>query len=478
MSDGKNKIGDAVASPSKAFFVRMLTRDIELEDAILDLLDNCVDGILRSVSDGGRAEPYDGFHAKIILARDYFIIEDNCGGIPIDRARSYAFSMGRRGIDLTEATLPTVGMYGIGMKRAVFKLGGDAIVESRNDIGFQVLFSPEWMASEDWSDLPMYELPDERLKNKGTRIEVHQLHADVARCFSESTWIERFSKMVSQHYSIIIEKGFKIYIAGDEASINDASPLPAEKFKLLKTQSEGDRALIEPYVYVGKIADVNVEIYAGLYRRLLNQEELDEEEETRGRKDDAGWTVACNDRIVIWKDRTRLTGWGEANVPNYHGQFIAITGIVLLSSSDAKRLPLTTTKRGIDASSDVYLTVKNLMRDVTKNLTSFTNKWKRYPDGLEEIYKNSEYVDLSQLRKKVQDPTLNKVRKMDSFVQNRPSYPEPEREKTSVRISFLADRNEVTHLARHFFDDERVKASEVGEQSFSYAYREIIGGQK
>jgi hypothetical protein len=36
------------ASPVKSFFVHMLTRDIGLEEAILDLLDNCVDGILRS----------------------------------------------------------------------------------------------------------------------------------------------------------------------------------------------------------------------------------------------------------------------------------------------------------------------------------------------------------------------------------------------------------------------------------------------
>ena len=35
------------ASPVKSFFIEMLTRDIDLVDAILDLLDNCVDGILR-----------------------------------------------------------------------------------------------------------------------------------------------------------------------------------------------------------------------------------------------------------------------------------------------------------------------------------------------------------------------------------------------------------------------------------------------
>ncbi|MCV4784283.1 hypothetical protein OFM36_33100, partial [Escherichia coli] len=35
------------AFPAKRFFVEMLTRDIELSDSILDLLDNCLDGVLR-----------------------------------------------------------------------------------------------------------------------------------------------------------------------------------------------------------------------------------------------------------------------------------------------------------------------------------------------------------------------------------------------------------------------------------------------
>ena len=34
----------AEASPTKQFFVSMLTRDINLADAILDLVDNCLDG--------------------------------------------------------------------------------------------------------------------------------------------------------------------------------------------------------------------------------------------------------------------------------------------------------------------------------------------------------------------------------------------------------------------------------------------------
>ena len=51
------------ARPVKSFFVQMLTRDIALADAILDLLDNCVDGILRQKKDRSSEKPYEGFRA-------------------------------------------------------------------------------------------------------------------------------------------------------------------------------------------------------------------------------------------------------------------------------------------------------------------------------------------------------------------------------------------------------------------------------
>ena len=43
-------------SPVKSFFVKMLTRDISLTDALLDLLDNCVDGILRVKGKAGGSQ--------------------------------------------------------------------------------------------------------------------------------------------------------------------------------------------------------------------------------------------------------------------------------------------------------------------------------------------------------------------------------------------------------------------------------------
>ena len=61
------------ANPAKAFFVEMITRDIELQDAILDLLDNCVDGIRRSGKASGD-KPFDGYYARITFSENEFVI--------------------------------------------------------------------------------------------------------------------------------------------------------------------------------------------------------------------------------------------------------------------------------------------------------------------------------------------------------------------------------------------------------------------
>lgn len=90
------------AAPTKNFFVEMLTRDIDLKDAILDLLDNCIDGIQRTLRDDACNEdniseesPYEGFWASIDVSEEGFVITDNCGGIPLEVAQRYAIQNGQ-----------------------------------------------------------------------------------------------------------------------------------------------------------------------------------------------------------------------------------------------------------------------------------------------------------------------------------------------------------------------------------------------
>ena len=134
----------AEASPTKQFFVSMLTRDISLADAILDLVDNCLDGALRLAN--GAEVDYAQHFVKIELAADHFSIEDNCGGIPRDVAKNYAFKMGREPDDQRDAESETIGMYGVGMKRAIFKMGREARVRTRyGDDTFEVPITSAWL---------------------------------------------------------------------------------------------------------------------------------------------------------------------------------------------------------------------------------------------------------------------------------------------------------------------------------------------
>ena len=70
----------------------------ELDDAILDLLDNCVDGAMRANPGKiGSPAPFKGRKAEITLSKTKFVIKDNCGGIPPDYIED-AFSLGRPSI--------------------------------------------------------------------------------------------------------------------------------------------------------------------------------------------------------------------------------------------------------------------------------------------------------------------------------------------------------------------------------------------
>src|SRR5687767_4958623 len=103
---------DAIdVTPTKAFFVEMLTKDVALNRAIVDLVDNSVDGARRLRP--GEDETFASLEVKITANLQRFEIRDNCGGIGIDLAKKYAFRIGRpKGMPSTPGS---VGQFGIGM---------------------------------------------------------------------------------------------------------------------------------------------------------------------------------------------------------------------------------------------------------------------------------------------------------------------------------------------------------------------------
>ncbi|MEG5057778.1 ATP-binding protein [Microcoleus sp. A2-C5] len=474
-SENDQKSSIVKASPTKSFFVDMLTRDIELEDAILDLLDNCIDGIQRTIKNSPPSDnPYEKFWAKLNFSSESFTIKDNCGGIPRDVAQDYAFRMGRPNNNV-DNDLYTIGTYGIGMKRSIFKMGRASEVISKTEKdSFKVTIYPDWLTDDMNWDLP-FELIEPDLNENGTLIKITDLHPSIINAFSSPQSILHNSLVskISHYYSYIIHKGFTV-------SINEVKVTP-EPLKLLwdgANQIDGQN--IAPYLYEMEKDGVEIKLAIGFYRPTASEEEVDEEMAgNRRTSETAGWTIVCNDRVVLYCDKTRLTGWGEEKVPSYHPQFIAISGVVYFRSPDARKLPITTTKRGIDASSDIYLYVKDFMREGLKTFTSYTNKWKGNHVEEKQRAEKAQLVAPSELFARIPDDKWTKVKNKTSKSERKylPSLPVPEPQNGEVSkkiIRFSRPVKEINIVAEYLFEGSACEPSDVGNECFEKVLREAM----
>lgn len=468
----------AQGAPTKDFFVGMLTRDIELSDAILDLLDNCLDGVVRQkkgIDKMTTPDYYSGFFSHISISEGSFTIEDNCGGIPKDVAEKSAFRMGRSSARVDE-DLPTVGIYGIGMKRAIFKIGKAAVVFTRNDdVLYKVTIPEDWANDENEWDFPMENLEDEYLLiGGGTKIDISKINTGIAETWGTKDKLENFVnaliKSIQQSYSFIIQKGFEITINGQ-----CITPLP---ISLLFDDKDADS--IKPFLYQQTFDDVHVSLAVGFYAPPPSPEDIDDENNLKRSSSDAGWTIVCNDRVVLYNDKTHLTGWGEAGVPQYHTQFIGIRGIVIFESNTPQNLPMTTTKRGIDTSSNIYAVVKDRMRQGLKIFTDYTNRWKGRNES-ERVYSMAaRSVSIDSLicsREEIETSTpVTFRRNRNGFVFN-PDLPKPENDKPYRRISFSRSIEEIKDIIEYLYNDREHNAtpSQVGEKCFEFVLEKAHG---
>jgi hypothetical protein len=457
----------AQASPTKQFFVSMLTRDISLDDAILDLLDNCLDGAMR-VADGTKVD-YGKHYVKISLANDHFSIADNCGGIPREVAKNYAFKMGRETDDGRDADTETIGMYGVGMKRAIFKMGRDALVRTRHDDDtFEVPITSQWLEAKNWDPLPINEPTEsnEKLAEPGTTIIVKDLYEGVARHFENEAFENKVRTAISEHFTMFLQWGLNVELNGKAVD-------PVRVEVLVSEREDGPA----PFVFRKIIDGVLVSITVGrnTNRSLGNEDDDDAGFERDRSSATAGWTVLCNDRAVIVGDKGRLTGWGDG-IPLYHPQFAIITGIIEFRSKRADKLPVTTTKRALDTSSNVWLESLVKMKEGMRVWIDYSNQWKNQSSSEQEQTRQWEDARPMALRQAIDVVALrSNARKLENDgVEFNPKknkvLPEPPGKKpSSRRITFSKPAEEIRIVAKALLDDENTRPGIVGEKCFDLA---------
>jgi hypothetical protein len=455
MADNENGDSRANANPSKSFFIAMLTRDIDLVDCILDLLDNSVDGIGEAARRSGAqldaGHPFEGNTVEIAFDRDSFRIADASGGIPIKVAEDYAFRFGRPD-DAPELKDGTIGLYGIGMKRAIFKMGNVVAMQSSTGTeSFSLNLNvddwrkdPQVQEDQENHELVEWSFPLSQVVRNGTTvpagtsIKITELYEGIWRQFDNPTFTERLRRIIARDYAFILSRGLVVNVNG--AKIDPVMPVMRES---------DDFA---PFKHVETDDGVRIEIPVGL------ADPPPEDTSATARNPDSGvygWYVVCNDRVVVSADKSSDTGWGVKPVPAWHPQFSGFMGVVRFDSAEPRKLPWKTTKRDVESSNTFYQRALPIMMRATKKLTDYTNNRRADAKRLRKIEKAAKQVPVSRV-------TANEQMRLPMTTTN-----------DAVMIQYVREEADVA-AAADALGLVGSSPSEVGIQTFEYFFKREV----
>jgi hypothetical protein len=430
----------AQAQVAKRFFIALITRDITLEDAILDLIDNSVNCALRefhfdssrigSLIAGANRQSLELREISVHLSDKRFEITDSCGGIDIESARRDMFRFGR---DAPDQSGDLLSVYGIGLKRAIFKLGQRIIVKShRADTAFQVNIEvDEWSKRPNEWFFPLREIDaaEAGIVN-GTTIHVTELYPQIqekTKLVLDGDLQEKIAKTYSLFADAVVRlKVNNEVIPGTPVTVTDGAQI--DEF-----ETEGCRVRIIATLTPGDQGPWTAET--------------------------GGWYILCNGRTVVAADKTVRTGWGGL-MPTFVSKFRAFKGIVNFLAEDPERLPWTTTKTDVNQESVVYQKTLPRMNATARPVLNYLNSLYSTND-VDSVPARAAAASLTAL-------PLSELmaRPITSFT------PPPVRQLQTTRVQFDAKLTDIAAIQRHI--RRQLSASAIGRMCFDYYLKNVV----
>lgn len=326
-----------------AYLIRGLSADISTRECIFDLVDNSIDAARNEIlsrndtqfDQHGLPASYQGFHVDIDLNSSSVKVQDDCSGMDEQELSMRAFRTGAK------SQHPFgIGHFGVGLKRAIFKLGTE--VSLQTDGGreaFKISFDEAAVLAT--GDKPLMASQMGSTGSKGNILMVAGLRPDVAADVGSSYWIEQLADGLKRRYGIFTRKGLTIRLNG--------KPIPSFG-PVVRNRAVG------PVKHASQVmqtpAGVKIFAEAGLHEhyRIKGLEADYDETRHRAISNELGWYLVCNDRIILVADRTPRTGW----TTGWHNEYAGFLGWVHYVSSDPELLPWDSKKSGINESSEAF----------------------------------------------------------------------------------------------------------------------------
>ena len=421
--------------PAKRLFTEILTQDIQLEPALLDLIDNSVDAYTRNDIKGKRK-------INIHISKEQVSITDTCGGIKREMLLDRVFRFGMQSV---ETDKQTIGYYGIGLKRALFKLGNNVLFSTDDGSNFSQLKLDvkEWLEDEKVWQIPLQEAGKSKLKNKEngyTQIEINNLNESIKESFT-TIFLNNFKNKLSRYYTFFIDDKIDFYLNDEIVEPYNLDVTFSKELKPIRVKENVNGLLVDITTWVEPRSEAR-------------------ETQIRGKR---GFNIFMNNRLILANDISENTGWGSqpSLLPIYHPLYNRFRGIVRIYTNDLSALPINTVKTNFNFEHNNYHAIVELITKYARPFIDYLSTI--FSEEKEELDKREEEITSQQSddvdKANIVSQNINEVE------ENIKQPSQPLKKAKTTRIAFHKPKKKVDELKKHF---ECTSNTKLGEYLFDY----------
>ncbi|NKE69829.1 ATP-binding protein [Candidatus Manganitrophus noduliformans] len=337
-------------TPDKRLFWSIIS-DYDIQTALCELIDNALD-LWRATS------PRDALIIDITLDpdRQLICVKDNAGGVSKENLRVLIAP----GSSSNSPDSETIGIFGVGSKRAVVALAENTIIKThkKGDKTYQIDVTKDWLESPDW-EIPAYEIPD--IQEGVTSIDLSALR----KTFSASD-VELFKQHLGETYKWFLQmETCSISLNGESVK-----PIDFENWTFPPGYSPQQVTSEVELPGLGKVA---VAITAGL---ISDRDPV---------LDNYGVYFYCNQRLIVKELKAREVGYfvaSEAGVPHPDA---SLCRVIVRLNGKAKLMPWNSSKTGINFSHPLFQAIRPCLIQLVSHFSSLSRRLKN--DWEEAVFK-------------------------------------------------------------------------------------------
>lgn len=429
------------------FLADTLTTDIELTDALFDLIDNSIDAARNSIiSDDfskdirGLPSDYSGYKIKLRFGCDSIIIEDNCIGMDTNVIERSAFYTGMRSNHKYG-----IGYYGLGLKRALLKVGSKyGMITSNGEHVYKAVFDKNTFSSDDEHALIAKKYSSKE-KHK-TIFIVNELHSNIKSQISDKEWLTNAINELSIRYSIFLRKGLEITIVNSQKNHKDTLAITPSvpELRIDGVMRDINDELNE--------SSVKCDFYVGVHREYKFPGEWGHDQKLNEKLTKSyGIYYICNDRVIVSASTENRHGF----ITQWHPEYGGFICLAYITGENPKDLPWNTAKTELKVNSSLFLSIRKKIEPLAKTYRSQANTiikvWtstKHLPDDerrkifSEKIWgKTFSDDEISAVSRKNSKIEIQKKNVSKSLTENKKNIPEVKLKTTVGSIRTVGKNN-------------------------------------